>query len=95
MVLNSRSTSSLAAYSRFVPRICSIRFSITARLGWPMPRPACDGSSRTYAKPDVENSPKLVKIIINALFINALFIYVITVCDSARESCPVFHGRTE
>ncbi len=23
------------------------------------------------------------------------FAYVITVCDNAKESCPVFHGKTE
>lgn len=26
-------------------------------------------------------------------FINQSFDYVITVCDNAKETCPVFHGR--
>ncbi len=29
------------------------------------------------------------------LFIGKIFDYVITVCDNARESCPVFPGKTE
>src|SRR5262245_34445007 len=41
----------------------------TARLGWPLPRTAGAGSSGAYAKPDAENSHKLVKTLINALFI--------------------------
>jgi arsenate reductase len=28
-------------------------------------------------------------------FVNQSFDYVITVCDNARESCPVFHGAKE
>lgn len=29
------------------------------------------------------------------VFANEIFDYVITVCDNARESCPVFPGRAE
>src|SRR5262245_52975337 len=45
-VLNSRSTFSLARGSRFVPRICSIRFSISAGLvfGISSPLPILDRS---------------------------------------------------
>jgi arsenate reductase len=28
-------------------------------------------------------------------FVNQAFDYVITVCDNAKESCPVFHGAKE
>jgi arsenate reductase (thioredoxin) len=36
------------------------------------------------------NKPKNV-----AEFINDSFDYVITVCDNAKETCPVFHGKVQ
>ena len=36
------------------------------------------------------NHPKLVDI-----FLNQSFDYVITVCDNAKESCPVFFGKVQ
>jgi arsenate reductase len=64
--------------------------------------------SSAGTKPEVKVNPNAVKVMNeigidissckpkNAdIFINEEFDYVITVCDSAKESCPVFTGKVK